>query len=229
VIGPGQVIAERRRGVWAKKHRPGVANAARQFLRLFDHQLDMFRRDQVGELGGFVHAAADDNRPVLFQRFATDGLALGGAQLLFNGLLNSHGDRHRGRHAQSGRKLVVFRLGKHIRGDINRIGGTVNDEQNLTRAGDGIDIDLAKHHTLRRRDENISRADNLIDFWNGLRAISQRRHRLRSADAKNFIHAGNVRSRKNDVTLAPYRRGHDDLFNAGDFCRNRVHQHGRRI
>ena len=94
-------------------------------------------------------------------------------------------------------------LGKHIRGDMIGIGGGVGNKQNLARSGNRIDIDLAKHEAFGRRDKNISRTDDLVNFGDRRRAKRQRGDRLRSADAKNPVDAGNLGRGKNNRAISP--------------------------
>ena len=70
---------------------------------------------------------------------------------------------------------------------MQRIGRIVGQEQNFARPGDGVDVHFAEHHALGRGDKDISRADDLVDFGNRLRAESQRGDGLGAADAKDSI------------------------------------------
>ena len=60
----------------------------------------------------------------------------------------------------------------------------VGDDQDLRRAGDRVDVDLAEHLPLGLRDPRVARPDDLVDARHALGAVGERRHRLRAADRR---------------------------------------------
>ena len=129
------------------------------------------------------------------------------------------------------RGFVMLRLGKQIGGDPVGIGGAVGEHQHFGRARDHVDADLAEDAALGRSHPGVAGADDLDDGRNGLGAISERRHRLRAADAVDLVDAGTLRRRQHQrLDMAAGRRNHhDDALHARDLRRHDIHQHGRRI
>jgi hypothetical protein len=69
----------------------------------------------------------------------------------------------------------------------------VGNDQHFRRPGNHVDADRAEHAALRACDIGVARADDLVDLRNALRAVGQRRHRLRAADGEHTIHTGDRR------------------------------------
>ena len=122
---------------------------------------------------------------------------------------------------------VVLGLRQQVGGDPVGIAVPVGEDQHFGRPGDHVDADLAEHHALGRRHIGVAGADDLGDRRDGLRAIGQRRNRLRAADAIDLIDAGELgRGQHQRVEFAIGRRHHhDDARHAGDLGRHGVHQH----
>ena len=78
---------------------------------------------------------------------------------------------------------VVLGLRQQIGGDPAGIAGVVGDHQHFRRAGDHVDADLAEHLPLGGGDIGVAGADDLRHRRDRRRAVGQRRHRLRAADA----------------------------------------------
>ena len=125
----------------------------------------------------------------------------------------------------------MLRLRKEIGGDPVGIGGGVGEDQHFGRPGDHVDADLSEHPALGRRHPSVARSDDLDDGRDRLRAISQRRHRLRAADAVNLVNPRALRGREHQrLDMAAGRRNdHDDTFHAGDLRGNDIHENRRRI
>ena len=189
----------------------------------------MLGGDRIGKLERLRHSPRDDDSAVFFQRFESNRLPFGPAQLLFDGPLNLERRRHGRRHAQRRRQLIMLGLRQHIGGDIFGIGAVIHQQKNLTGSGDGVDIDFAENQSLGRRDEDISRTDDFIHFRDRRGAEGHRSDRLRAADTKNSIHAGNLGGGENNRAIIADGRGHNNFLHAGDFGGDRVHQYRRRI
>ena len=122
-------------------------------------------------------------------------------------------------------------LGQKVSGDPVGIVVAIGDDENFRRAGDHVDADRAEDDALGGGDIGIARPDDLGDGRDALRAIGQRRDRLRAADAVDFLDAGNLcGGQHRRIDLAFQRRhDHDDARHAGNSGRHGVHQHGTRI
>jgi hypothetical protein len=71
------------------------------------------------------------------------------------------------------------------------------------------DPDPAEHLTLRLGDVGVAGADHLVDARDRVRAVGQRRHRLRAADTVDLVHPGQGRgSQDQRVQHAVGRRHH---------------------
>src|SRR5689334_15927026 len=109
---------------------------------------------------------------------------------------------------------------------MDRIGGIIDQNQNLARSRNGVDIDLAKNHALGRRYENISWADDLVYLRNRSGPKSHCSHGLCSTDAKNSIDPGKVRRSEKNGAVSAEGRSHDNLIDSRHFGGNRIHEHG---
>jgi hypothetical protein len=58
----------------------------------------------------------------------------------------------------------MFGVGEQIGGHMPRVGAGVDKQENFARPGNGVNIHFAEYQSLGRRDENISRSDDLVDF-----------------------------------------------------------------
>ena len=125
----------------------------------------------------------------------------------------------------------MLRLRKHIRRRAFRVRALVGDDEYLARTGYHIDVDLSVNELFRRGDIDVARSRDLIDGGNCLRAVSERRDRLRAADFEYLRHARYLR-RGEYFRLDPALFGgshHNDLFHARHRRGDGVHQNGRRI
>ena len=84
------------------------------------------------------------------------------------------------------RARIVLGLRQQIGGDPAGIAGVVGDDEHFRGAGDHVDADLAEHLPLGGGDIGVAGADDFGDRRDRRRAVGQRRHRLRAADAIDF-------------------------------------------
>ena len=122
-------------------------------------------------------------------------------------------------------------LRQQVGGDPGRIVLRVGHDQDLRRAGDQVDADLAEDAALGGGDIGVARAGDLVDRLDRLRAVGQRRHGLRAADAPDLVGAGDL-GRQHDQRIehaARRRHDHDDALHARHLGRHDVHQHRGRI
>ena len=108
-----------------------------------------------------------------------------------------------------------------------RVAAAIGDDQHFGRAGDHVDAHGAEHAALGSRHVGIAGADDLVDLGNGLRAIGQRRHRLRATDREHPVDAGDRRRRQHQrIALAIRRRhDHDQLTDTRHLGRYGVHEY----
>ena len=126
---------------------------------------------------------------------------------------------------------VVLGLRQQVGGEPVGVVVAIGDHQHLGGTGDGIDADHAEHLALGGSDVGIAWADDLDDRAHALGAVSQRRHRLRAADAVDLVDAGQLRGSQHQRIHLPAGRGHDhgDARHAGDPRWHGIHQHRARI
>ena len=87
----------------------------------------------------------------------------------------------------------MFGLGDEVGRQKRWVSASIGYDQNLTRPGNGIDGDFSEYHPFGRSDINVSRADNLIHFGNGLCAIGHGPDSLGSSDLEYGIDPRDVR------------------------------------
>ena len=134
----------------------------------------------------------------------------------------THGPRHR----------VVLGLGEEVRGHVGRLRRAVRDHDDLARAGDQIDADIAEDEALGERDVEVPRPDDLVDGADGRRSIRERGHGLGAAqpvDLGRPGEAGRGQHRRGHAPVPARRRDHHQIPHARHACGDQVHQHGGRV
>ena len=84
----------------------------------------------------------------------------------------------------------MFGLCQKVGSNPVRIRVLVCHNQHFGRAGNHVNADSAKHAALGGGNKGIARPDNFGHGGDGLRAIGERGHSLRPANAVNFINTG---------------------------------------
>ena len=114
-------------------------------------------------------------------------------------------------------------------GEVRHRRGAVTYHQNFRRPRHHINTDRAIHAALGRGDVGIAGADDLVDLRHRLRAIRKRTDRLRAADGERAVDTGKRGRRQHQRGLFAswHRYHHHDFLNAGDLCRQCVHQRRR--
>jgi len=104
------------------------------------------------------------------------------------------GDRLRQRIAvgqQQGRcQRIVLGLGQEVCGHVFRPGRRVRHNQDLTRSGEHVDVDLAEHQALGCVDIDVARARDLVDRRDRGGSVGHGRNRLGTAHTVDLIGAG---------------------------------------
>ena len=157
---------------------------------------------------------------------------LGGRQR-FELARNLH-DRGFGQRAVGGDQAdtgayVMLSLAEEIGGDQFWVARTVGHDEDFRWTGQLIDTHGAEHLALGFINEGVSRAHDLIDPRDGLRAERHRGDRLGPADPENAVGAGQVASGDHRRVGVGRQAGHD-LVASGDFaghdCHDRRRQQG---
>mmetsp|Transcript_29288 Transcript_29288/g.53048 ORF Transcript_29288/g.53048 Transcript_29288/m.53048 type:complete len:339 (-) Transcript_29288:252-1268(-) len=125
----------------------------------------------------------------------------------------------------------MFGLAEQVHGHPVWRRGAVGNHEDLARAGDHVDADLAEHMLLGRGHIRIARAGDLVDARDACRAIGQCGHGLGAADREHPVHAGHRGRGQHQRVAHAVGRGHhhDDLGHAGDLGRDGIHQHAARV
>jgi hypothetical protein len=126
----------------------------------------------------------------------------------------------------------VLRLRQQVGGHPFGPSRAIGDDQDLARSCEVVDPDPPEHQPLRGLHVEVPWTDDLVHARQRLRAEGERRHRLRAADAKEAVDAGDRRRGENRAVASlqrSRRRYGDDLPDAGHLGRDDVHQHRRRI
>src|SRR5262249_1280441 len=94
-----------------------------------------------------------------------------------------------------------------------------------------VDRDSAEHETLRARDVEVARADDLVDPGDRLGTERESADRLRAAGVEDRRYAREVRGRVNRVVRSVSGEGRraGDLWHASDLRRHGGHENARRI
>ena len=117
---------------------------------------------------------------------------------------------------------------EEVRGHLPGVAAAVGNDQDLTGAGDHVDVHQAEYLPLGLRHVGVAWAHDLVHLGHGLRAVGQGGHRLRAAHAKDPVHPGNGRGGQDhrvDVPAAGRGRDHHHLAAAGQLGGDGVHQH----
>jgi hypothetical protein len=150
----------------------------------------MFGRNAVGDPAGFVEIAHLDQRAAIFECCTDHLLARHARQESFECCRDAVDVRGVGAEQDRLRQFVVLGLREEVHRHPVGVGVAIADHQDFGRAGNHVDADDAEDPALGRGDVGIAGADDLVYLRNGLRAIGQRRNRLRAADGEYAIDAG---------------------------------------
>src|SRR5688572_350937 len=195
--------------------------------RLLYGELEVLRRDAVGERTGLVEIARMDERAARGER--------GGDGVAPRHLREQAPDRRlhlvevaRLRREQEGlRGFVVLGLREKIHRDPIGGRGALGDHQDLRGPGDHVDAHVAEYLALRLRHIEVAGTDDLVDARQRLRAVGERGHRVGTAHGKDAVDAG--KRRRGEHQRVWIRAHHDELFHAGDLGGYRIHEHRRRV
>ena len=120
-------------------------------------------------------------------------------------------------------------LTEQVGGDDHGVGRLVGDDQDLRRAGDEVDADLAEQPALGLDDVRVARADEEVHRVDRLRPERERRERLDAAEDVDLVGAREVHRGDRGVRdpAVERRRAGRDALDAGDLRRDDAHVRGR--
>ena len=141
------------------------------------------------------------------------------------------------RNADSGFKArTVFCLAQEVSSDKVRIAGVVCKHEHFGRACHHVDIDNAKNFLLSDCGKDVTRAHNLVDTFHDdlalaiLGTVSEHTDSLSATDVVNFGNAEFAKHKSHSAVDFALDRSHDnDVLDASDNGRNRIHNDGTRI
>ena len=228
MVRAGAVVAQRFGGVAAHEDRTGMADLRQPALRVSDRQLQVLRRNAVGNHHGFIHVGHLDQCATALQRGADDLGTLHGRQQAVDAGLD--GVEEGGIRADQDRLgiFVVLGLGEQVHGDPVRIGLAIAHHQDFRRAGNHVDAALTEHMALGGGHIDVAGADDLVALRHALGTVGQCGYGLCATDAEHAVNAGHAGSGQYQlVQLATRgRHHHHDFRHTGDLGRDGVHQHG---
>ena len=140
-----------------------MANLRQQRIRIGNCELQVLRRDAIGDGAGFGQVARPDQRAAARERFGDDGRARHFGDQPLRARRDAVDQARVGRDEQRLRHLVVLGLREQIQRDPVRIGRRIGNDQHLRDAGDHVDADGAEDATLGGRDVGIARSADLVD------------------------------------------------------------------
>ena len=232
MVRPGPVIAERLRRIAAQEYAAGILHLPQPAEGVGHAQLQMFRRNSVGDLDPRSKILCHDDLAVAFNAFAGNLLPGQQWQLPFQLCRHRFRQRHIVADQHGGCQTVMFGLRKQVCRHMARLCLPVGHNEDLARPGDHIDRHPAINLLLGGSHINIARTDNLVHRRHAFRTIGERGDRLRTAQLEDIGHAGHSRSGQNLRRYAAIPcswRCHHNALHTGQLRRNRIHQHAGRI
>ena len=131
---------------------------------------------------------------------------------------------------------AVFSLTQQVSSDKVRIAGVVCKHEHFGRACHHVDIDNAKNYLLGDCGKDVTRAHNLVDAFHDdlalaiLGTVSEHTDSLSATDVVNFGNAEFAKHKSYSAVDFALDRSHDDnVLDASDNSRNRIHNHRARI
>ena len=236
--GAREVIARGLGGVGADERGAGCPDALEQLVGISDMQRKVFGTDVVSERA--IASRDGTTRITPFSTTETSAPCRVAGALPVASLLRS---RCAGRARASGRCTAGTppRRARLERGDQrrpSRVRGFVAQDQDLARARDAVDADLAIDQALGARDVAVTRTDDFVDFGDGLGAIGEGADGLRAARVENpgdprevgrgqkqSFGAGVARTMSRTPATRGGHRRHEHAGRVAGFSAGRVHPH----
>ena len=227
---PGHVIAQHRRRPRTEENRARRQDAFGYLPRIARHHLAVLRREPVRQRHAVIQRLHLNQPAVGVERAFNEVTARELGHLLrdflFDGLQNLVRGRRQPDTFVAG---AVFRLCQQVGGDEFRVRRLISKHEQLARAGQQINGDVADEQPLGGDDVGVAGAENLLHAPNRLGAVSQRGNRLRAADAVNLRcprHARREKQRGIDGAVPAAWRADNNFPAAGNFGERHGHQSG---
>ncbi len=232
VVRAGNVVADGLGGPLAHEDGAGVADGAELLHGAVEVQLKMLGRDDVDGLNGLGHGVADDDEPLVSKGSRGDFGARGLLHVALDGGLHRVGIGRVERDQVAACQRIVLGLRHQIDGDHRRVGRLIGHDAHLRRTGDHVNPHVAGNDLLRSGNECVARAGDLGDRLDRLGAVGQRGHGLRASDGVDFRNARQAACFEHhgiDGAVLGGRGDAHDALDAGNGCRQGVHEHRRGI
>ena len=188
----------------------------------------MLRRELVRQRHGVSDAGHLNQPDVTFKNALDEFAARQLGQLFGNFFLNDLENFCGGRHEPDAFVAgTVLGLCEHVGGGELRIRRVVGDDKQIARASEQINRHAPDEQPLGHADVGVAGTKNFLHATDRLGAVSQRRNRLRAADAVNLRRPRRARREQNcriDGAVPATRRGHHDFLAARDFGERDGHQ-----
>ena len=227
-----KIISKGFRAVLSDKDRTCISYLHHIFKRILCDDLHMFRSNFIGSLNGLVHIFCDQDITKVLQGFLNNGFSgkyLNKTSDFFIYLICKFlicCDQDRRCH------LIMFCLRKKICCNITRICSLICKNEDLAWTGNRINAYVSINCLFCKRNKNISGSYDLVNLWNTLGSICKCSDGLCTTHFIDFICSGFVGSNKCAwiyFSVFSRRCCHYNTVNTGNFCRNDIHKHGRRI
>ena len=105
-----EIISECLRAVSAEEYGSGMSDLAEPFERIINTQLEVLRRDLIGNLNCLLEVFGNDDLAVVVDRRPCDLFSLETSELVLNGILNRQGELFGICYENRARVFVVFCL-----------------------------------------------------------------------------------------------------------------------
>ena len=217
VVRPRHVVAEGRTGVAANEQAARLAHQAAQRLGLLAHQLEVLRRDRVGEPDRTVRVPRADRR----ERRVGHGVE--GIRHALDHVEHPVQDRLLGGDHAHEAVFAVLGLGHEVECHELRVGALARHHHELARSGQAVDPDHARNLALGLRHVAVAGPDDHVGRPDRLRAVRERRDRLGAAHGVHLVHAAERARGKHGGVGA--RGAHRELVHARYAGRDRAHDH----
>lgn len=215
----------------ADEDAAGEAHLVEPALGVAQRQLEMLRRDAVGERQRLFGRAGGHEIAEVPQRGFGDRAPRQGRELSLELLTERPEEGLVAANDAGDGAFVVLGLGQHVGGEMAHVRLAVGDDQHFARPGDHVDVDDAEELLLRRRYVDVAGADDLVDLRDRLGAVGERGHGLRPPDGVDRVDTAKLGGGEDCRCdpLGAHRSDRHDLLDTGDSSGNRVHQQRRRV
>ncbi len=184
----GEVVAGGDGAVVADESGSGIGDLFSDGIAVAALDLKMFHGEGVGQFDGLIKGGGDDGQGIVADVLFGIGTAgqLGELLVDFFGDLGSEGITVGEQYGAAGR---MFGLAEHVGGDPGGIGGVVGDDEDLTGAGEAVDIDQAEDLFFGELAPPVAGPDDFIDAFDSIGAEGEGGDGLGAADAVDVVDA----------------------------------------